>query len=302
VSKTGKKDFKVRYDVLFDSRELNNEVLVWLARPADGDLQEISSFSVSPSDASSYQDDQGNEILFFRFIDTDKVHLRCDINVTLWKESGPDLELSELHQVDPGKYERYLKSEPFLEQEDEVIKKTKEVTKGCQSTIEIVRAIFNFVVDNFSYCYPVKRRGVKNLNINNLKGDCGEYSSLFVTMCRVMDIPAVNKSGFYIAQNGVLGEHGWASVYVPQIGWFDVDAQFGAQEDDPEEYFLKTSDYRLTLVKGFNIPLNPPVPAGYRVDFWEDQGLPVKKGEVQILQPLFFASKFPVTFRQEVDI
>ncbi len=194
----------------------------------------------------------------------------------------------------------HLKEEKFLEHTSSVKQLAQLLTKDEKTPIDKISKIFSYVKDSFSYEYPVKKRGVANLNFSKLSGDCAEYAGLFVSLCRAVNIPAKNITGYVLNEDiGKPNEHGWASVYIDTIGWVDLDPQYASIEPT-QNYFLETPDYRLAFVHGFNIPLTPQLPNDYSFQFWIEQGLPVEHASAQTLQPLVFASKSNVQYTHKI--
>ncbi len=67
----------------------------------------------------------------------------------------------------------------------------------------------------------------------NQKGDCGVQALLFITLCRMANIPAEWESGLYVSEFFV-GPHDWARFYLPEYGWLYVDVSFGAAHFEGE--------------------------------------------------------------------
>jgi len=296
------KKFNIEYIAKFESSTKENQIKVWIAQPLSFGCQRIDSFSIFPKPKNLYKDTQGNKILYFCFKDFKNFEIKMNIKTTLWKKK---INLKENNlSINNKLFDRYLKSEEFLKQTPEIKKITYEITKGDESDLDKIKSIFNFIVYNFKYCYPVENRGVEKLNLKNLKGDCGEYSSLFVTMCRILKIPAKNNTGFVISPtyNKII-EHGWASAYLKLCDWIDFDTQYASTEKNKmENYFGQRSDYRITFTNGFNIPLKPSIPKTFKLDFWNNTGLPLKNNSAQTLQPIIFASKNNLKFKNSIKI
>jgi len=302
------KKFNIRYSATLISNKKNNSVQIWIAKPENSLCQKINKFAISEKPKSSYKDAQGNKILFFEFKDQKNIAIQMDIKATLWK-SKFDLEQERifLSNASTQLFKQYTKGEKFLEQTQEIKKLTKDITKNSKNDLDKIKSIFDFIMKNFKYCYPVKKRGVKNLNLNKLRGDCGEYSSLFVTMCRILGIPARNSTGFVIfPKHEKISEHGWASIYLKPYGWADIDPQYASLEKNIKtgikKYFGQRTDYRITFINGFNIPLKPAVPKNFQVIYWKNLGLPMANNSIQILQPLIFASKSRVKFKDNIKL
>lgn len=302
------KKFDIEYKAIFNSPIDENEIRIWLVRPPNFPCQKIEKFSISHKSKNYYIDKHGNKILYFQFKNQKNVTFQINITATLWKNKiNFKTEDISLPIISAKLFKQYKKSERFLEQISAIKTLTHQITSKDNSILGRIQSIFNFIVRNFKYSYPVKQRGVKNLNLSNLGGDCGEYSSLFVTMCRIFKIPARNNTGFVISpKNRKIAEHGWANVYLEPYGWVDFDTQYASLEKDIKmgikKYFGQTSDYRITFTKGFNIPLRPTVPQNFKLDYWNKLGLPLNNNSVQTLQPIVFASKRKVQFKDNIKI
>lgn len=305
--KLNSKIFKIEYEVLFNSPTKNNHIKIWMAKPLNSEFQKINKFSISNKPKKTYRDGQGNEILYFEFIDAKKAEIKIEIEAELWgKKSIIQNNKAVALKIYPKLIKRFLKNEKFLEQRVEIKGLVLKITKNKKNNLDKIKAIFNFIIENFKYCYPVEKRGVKYLNLNGLKGDCGEYSSLFVTMCRILKIPAKNNTGFVIfPKNKKISEHGWASVYLKPYGWLDMDTQYASLEKNKiaiKKYFAQRNDYRIIFSNGFNIPLKPNIPKKFNLKYWNKMGLPLTDNSVQTLQPIVFASKNKIRFKDNIKI
>ncbi len=297
------KKFNIRYQANFNSPS-KNIIRIWLAQPLNSTTQKIESFSISPKPQKYYKDTQGNKILYFEFKDSKNIIIQMDIKATLWKNK---INLTRkrvlLPQVATKLFQQYTKNEKFLEQTPVIENLTKKIIDKDEPALNTIQSVFNFIMKNFKYCYPVKQRGVKHLNLRRLKGDCGEYSSLFVAMCRILKIPARNNTGFVIfPKQKKIVEHGWASVYLKQFGWLDFDTQYASLEKNTKKYFAQRSDYRIIFTNGFNIPLKPAIPKSFQINYWNKLGLPLTNNSAQTLQPIIFASKKDIKFRDEIKL
>lgn len=297
------KEFNIRYQAtLYAAGE--SSIRVWLSQPLNFATQKIESFSISPKPQKHYKDAQGNKVLYFEFKDSKKISIQMDITATLWK-NNIDVFKEDLSfpSASTKLFRRYTKNEKFLEQIAAIKDLTRKVTSEDKCIVNAIQSVFNFIVRNFRYRYPITQRGMKYVDVKRPEGDCGEYSSLFVTMCRILKIPARNNTGFVIfpRQKKVI-EHGWASLYLKRLGWLDFDTQYASLEKNTNKYFGKRSDYRIVFTNGFNIPLRPNIPKDFKTDYWNRCGLPLTKSSVQTLQPMIFASKEDVKFRDSIEL
>lgn len=261
-------------------------VKLWLAKPAILPYQKILNWESSAQPQKTYIDNQNNEILYFNFQNPKKTRLAVSALLELKRNYVDKRRLSYKEK------KIWIKPEKFLEQPTWLKKITKQIISANQKPLDKARRIFEFVYQNFTYQYPVNKRGVSNLKPHNLKGDCAEYAGLFVAMCRTAGIPAKNLTGFIIdTDKKRLLEHGWAAFYIDRYGWLQVDPQYASLERTDREakkYFTILPDWRFIITQGFNIPLNPPIPKKISLKYWNKRGLPLTRKSVQTLQPLVF--------------
>lgn len=302
------KKFNIKYTANFTSKYKNNNIMVWFARPINSEYQKIEKINISLKPHSNYNDRQGNKIMYFNFENQKNIKVQMDIKITIQKSKINLVKEKIVSSLSSSKlFKQYTKNEKFLEQTKQLKEIVKDITKNKKTDLEKIQVIFEFVMKNFKYCYPIKKRGVKYLNLKSLKGDCGEYSSLFVTMCRILCIPARNNTGFVIfPKQKSIKEHGWASIYLKPYGWINFDPQYASLEKDKKnsfkKYFGQRSDYRISFINGFNIPLKPKIPLGFDLSYWKKVYLPISNNSTQILQPIVFASKEKVKFKEKIEI
>ena len=68
-----------------------------------------------------------------------------------------------------------------------------------------------------------------------MRGDCGDYSDLFVALCRAKAIPARICDGYVtrpVAKGDIPG-HTWTEIYLKELGWIPID---------PLHVFLKSTN------------------------------------------------------------
>lgn len=296
---TEEKEFTIKYKAKI-SAESETDFMLWYAEPQDSAMQEIVSFETNLQPTETYTDDQGNKIHFLTVKNEKEVNFEMNITALLTKEVDTEVSFNN-----PTDERRFLKDEKYLMQTPEIAKLWGKISGG-KYRMTTASEIFEYVAKNFEYEWPVQNRGVENLNLEKLVGDCGEYSALLVTLLRMSDIPARDKSGYVLfPEENSVAEHGWAEAMTDQ-GWKNFDANYASQEESFEIgkklYFGNQPEYRLSFVDGFNIPLKPTVPKDFNFDFWTENGLPATNDSVQILQPTFFATKSNVEFEEEIEL
>lgn len=115
--------------------------------------------------------------------------------------------------------------------------KAQELTRDKSTVAEQVRAINDYVISHLTYNnekikYNIRQGGLKALqDPNNVV--CLEYSDLTISLLRAAGIPArmpvgYGYSGSLKQSNSVSDSlHSWVQVYVPGIGWMNLDPTWG---------------------------------------------------------------------------
>ena len=119
------------------------------------------------------------------------------------------------------------------------------------------RPIYSFVRNYFTY------ENLPEYMMTSMKGDCGIFALSFITLCRVLGIPARWQSGLYCAPHDV-GCHDWAEFYCAPWGWLPVDASFGnaawhaGSALRHDFYFGHLEPFRLPAAQAYQMPFDPP--------------------------------------------
>ena len=289
------KTFKLKYRADFVGNERDNVVSIWIAKPVNSNTQHVEKFLISKKPTKQYSDKNGNVILYFELKNETKYFIEFYLEVTLKKQLDKiQINLDQCFDRKSTQNKSFIKSEKYLQQSDDLRSLAQKISGEEKSGEKIIEKIFKFVMRNFSYKYPVKNRGVENMDFKKLEGDCAEYASFFVALNRSLKIPSQNRTGFVVfPENNKIVEHGWASVCCGDNGWLDFDPQYASLEKDWKKYFAKTSDYRIVFTKNFNIPLK----------FYRDaEGIEIIKMSAQTLQPIAFISKNKIRFKHKIQI
>ncbi|MBU3923260.1 transglutaminase-like domain-containing protein [Patescibacteria group bacterium] len=292
------KKYKVKYSA--EIKTDKSGIKLWVAEPTNNDYQKISNFYISSKIKSKYKD-SNNKIYYLDFPKKDKIKIEFSFDIKN-KFFNKKIDINKIQTISKSSniFKQYTKQTKFLEQTPKIKKLAYSLSKNEKNPYNIAKNIFLYIINNFEYEYPVKKRGVKNLNLKKLKGDCGEYSALFTTLCRINKIPAKINTGFVVFSKKIK-EHAWNSIYLKPYGWLDIDTQYGSLEKEKaiEKYFCKTIENRIVFVIDYNIKIKPSIPNNYNTDYWKNNYLPIDKNSSQILQPLIFATRNKVVYFKE---
>ena len=100
--------------------------------------------------------------------------------------------------------------------------KAAQLTGGVEGTVGKVAAVFDYVVDHFTYdsaqAATVQSGYLPNVDqvLAEQKGICFDYAALMTAMLRSQNIPTKLVVGY----TGDL-YHAWINTYIPEIGWVD---------------------------------------------------------------------------------
>lgn len=140
----------------------------------------------------------------------------CTVNMTL-----RDTFLPHLY---PNQYVNFTS-------ESKVAKKAAELTAGKTGELDKVTAVFDFVVDNFTYDDNFAKEVQAGQHVGYLpnvdkkleekKGICFDYAAVMSAMLRSQNIPCKLVVGY-------AGKvyHAWINVYVSGTGWIDKAIYF----------------------------------------------------------------------------
>ena len=97
----------------------------------------------------------------------------------------------------------------------------------------------------------------------NLKGDCGIQAVLFITLCRVLGIPARWQSGLTVDKFST-GDHDWAQFFTEEFGWLFADPSFGGsafrqgKAEKHAYYFGNLDCFRMVANRRYFSEFDPP--------------------------------------------
>lgn len=143
---------------------------------------------------------------------------------------------------------------------------TREAVGEEKNPLKRARRIYDYITTHVTYSFVRQYSTIANLSeymAAGLKGDCGIYAILFITMCRIARIPAKWQSGLY-ATPLEIGCHDWARFYVEPYGWLYADCSFGggAYRAGAVErwnfYFGNLDPFRIPCCSQFQHEFMPP--------------------------------------------
>jgi len=119
----------------------------------------------------------------------------------------------------------YLRPSLQIGRGEEIVGEAVRLKGEKEDTVAIARAFYDELVATYGYKYPLRRRGALTMQHSH-RGDCGQFSALFVAWCRAVGIPAREVVGAFVHVD-VMNPHVWAEFYLEGTGWVPVDPSMG---------------------------------------------------------------------------
>ncbi len=171
----------------------------------------------------------------------------------------------EVHnEIAPG----YLASTAIVNyHHPEVMQQAKALAKGAPNTLEVARRCYEFVRDKIDHSFDIGGEEVSCSASEVLRlghGICYAQTHLLAALLRCNGIP----SGFGYQRlkddEGGFCLHGYNSVYLPEFGWYRIDARgntgsVDAQFNPPEVKLAFTTEAPGEI--DYNINLTEPLPS-----------------------------------------
>jgi transglutaminase-like putative cysteine protease len=123
----------------------------------------------------------------------------------------------------------------------------KTLAAGETNPLLLAERNYRFVLDVMSYQSCQENKGALYA-LQKRAGDCTEYATLFVALCRAQGIPSRIVSGATISADNILHNHTWAELYLPNYGWIPVDPTWG--QSTGQNYFGHLSERHVGFYYG----------------------------------------------------
>ncbi len=182
--------------------------------------QEISNMTFSPQPDNTFSQ-FGNQYAQWKLKGENinnviEIRFNAKIYQQILKEKTKDIRISKQEIL------TFLKKEKYIAVNNNSIKQAKNSIKISNNDIKQVNEILNFVIHKMKPSKASRNMLGAVKALKNGKGDCTDYTDIFVTLCRQFKLPAKHISGYILTKNASIG-HSWAEVYTKEKGWIIVD-------------------------------------------------------------------------------
>lgn len=151
-------------------------------------------------------------------------------------------------------YLHFTRAEKCIEtNHPKILEQAKKLQGSRRSAVRIAKDAYEWVLDQTRY-QLIDGLGGAAYCLEKKHGECGDYSSLFVALCRAAGVPARPVVGMWANQTN--GWHVWAEFQLPTGEWIPVDGSIGDQSDRKRtKYFGNLDNQRVALTKAYNLKL-----------------------------------------------
>jgi transglutaminase-like putative cysteine protease len=187
-------------------------------------------------------------------------------------------------------YLPHIRFTPFL------VELANEIVEEETNPLIKARKIYDYITQNVQYSYVRQYAAITNVPeyaAYNLKGDCGIQAMLFITLCRIVGIPARWQSGLVVNPN-YIGCHDWAEFYIEPYGWVFADPSYGGgalrrgNENRWNFYFGNLDPFRMVANSEFHYNFYP------EKNFLRQDPYDNQEGEMEYLDRAVFYDEYEV--------
>ena len=236
------------------------ETKLWMALPVNcGTQQNVSIISIEPEpDQIILAPEACTKIGYWdlngSITTNSSITIIQNINFTAYPfTTSIDLSKIEPYDASSELYKEYTKPGQRVESDDPgIVSTAKNIVGDETNPYKKADLIYGWVVKNISYEVQDQEFGAKYAFYNRT-GDCTEFATLFVAMCRSQGIPSRLVHGYLYDSDSSVG-HMWAEFYLPPYGWVPADPT-GDHYTKSRFFFGRLGSNVLTLSKG-NVALN----------------------------------------------
>lgn len=177
-------DFKIDY-VLQNNG--NEEVIKQIAFPPDTDFQTIFYRSILPKPENVEKDSDGNWLASYIVPPQQTISIQAIGQANIFIQSKKTSSIKE-------DFQEYLAPTQYWQSDDPKIKSLAQKLKTPEK-------IYRYVVENLTYDYDLIKKGVRRKGaLATLESPqsclCGDFTDLFIALCRAAGIPAKALDGY----------------------------------------------------------------------------------------------------------
>ncbi|MCA9245710.1 MAG: transglutaminase domain-containing protein [Planctomycetales bacterium] len=262
---------------------------IWLPLAQSNSWQQVtvSKIELPAPHQQTTEPDYGNQILFFEATADEQGEIPFAITYQIVRSEVTPRNVDLVKE--PARFLQADQYVPIDKQLLDAVFAGKKKPTG--TTQEQARQLYEAILDRMKYDKPAGGqwgRGDAEWACNSRFGNCTDFHSLFMSLCRELKIPAMFEIGFPLpaedTSGTVAGYHCWA--FFGDERWQPVDISEADKHPEMKAYYFSnlTAD-RVTFSTGRDITLVPPQdgePLNYFVyPYVEIDGRPAAKEQIE---------------------
>lgn len=245
-------------------------VELWVPVPQDDENQAIGKIVTNPQSEIQADLKTGNKFAHFAFDSPfpKSFNLEMTVEVTRRERIRKDFRgkgATPLSDDDKAKYADALKADKLVPLDGKIAELSKTVGGDEKNILNLGRRYYDYVLGLMRYDKSGEGwgRGDALWACDSKYGNCTDFHSVFIGLCRARGIPARFAMGFSIPEargaGAVGGYHCWAEFFVPGYGWVPVDISEADKHPELAEYYFGAhTEDRVEFTRGRDITLAPP--------------------------------------------
>lgn len=189
------------------------------------------TFSVEPAKIFIDGDNRYALFHFDSVKESQSLTLDFELAIQRYDWSTASKQMEPVQPLDTETFNTYTADEKYLETTNPLlVQKAKELVGEDDNAT--VTNIHRFVTKYMKYSQYQPSDVGAFVAFKEKKGDCTDFTDLFVTLCRINKIPARFIEGYTTLGEGKEHGHAWAEVYISDLGWVPFDPTWAASDYD----------------------------------------------------------------------
>jgi len=239
-------------------------VRAWFPMPADNSHQRVLSQVIeSPWKYRETTDGHGNRLLYVEFDGNERAAGELVMRFIVERSPLAGIPAENAKPNTPLDPQRYLSASSRIPLVGKVRDYAKRADAGLTTDATRIRAYYDYVTKTMKYAkYGVGwGRGDAVWACDSKYGNCTDFHSVIVGMCRSRGVPARFVMGFSIPpdkkESQITGYHCWAEAYDHKFGWVPMDASDAWKAKRLDDYYGHLPSDRVAYVVGRDLILEP---------------------------------------------
>ncbi len=236
---------------------------VWLPIPIEyAQIKDVHIININPKPTLINDNDVTHRSVYFEADVSKNKEFSVEyefINHMTYRQLDPQIVTDEHPDICLNEEQPHIVFSPYLKN------LAKEIVGDETNPLLKAKKIYEYITSHVMYSFMrqyITLPLIAEYAATSLKGDCGVQALLFITLCRIVGIPASWQAGLY-APKEIIGNHDWARFYIAPYGWLFADCSFGGSAYRQgstlrrEFYFGHLDPFRIVSASKFQGDLYP---------------------------------------------